>query len=166
VISGPWFALKEWQRHPRTIAIDRAYYQPDPDYISLGWLRPDGGRRVDQGAGREPPAIVTEAGESGSIFLADYNGPTEAADTVRLHPDNMIPATELKDELRRHAVAIGYRTSALVTAALMGLKAVVRDSRNIMARDNWRELLPYADWNHAEIESGAAVEHLMSGLDK
>lgn len=64
------------------------------------------------------------------------------------------------DALRRHGVAIGYQTTALVRAALEGLDTVCLDSRNILAQPDWYELLPYADWEASEISSGEAWEHL------
>jgi hypothetical protein len=52
-----------------------------------------------------------------------------------------------------------------VTAALEGLEVVCKDDRNIMSEPNWLELLPYADWNHQEIENGDVWEHLALSLN-
>lgn len=130
------------------------------DWVSIGLMRADGGRHFGIGHGREP--ITAKAGPlgSGSIFLADYNGPTEDADTVRLHPARGQYSEPLPDVLSRHARAIGYQTSALVTAGLMGLEVDCRDKRNIMAEPNWLDLLPYADWHYSEIQNGDAWQHL------
>lgn len=81
-----------------------------------------------------------------------------------MHPAEVRPAESLGEALARHDVAIGYRTTALVTAALMGLRIDCRDPENIMARPDWLELLPWADWHYTEIESGEAWEHLLSSL--
>jgi hypothetical protein len=160
VVLGPHYAKREWIGHGRTVLLDRAYYRPDPEHVSLGWLREDGGRRFSAGSGRNPPAIEPDRSETGTIFLADYDGPVEKADTVRHHPANEPARENLRDALRRHRVAIGYQTSALVTAALMGLEIVCKDPRNILWEPDWLELLPYADWHWSEIESGDAWEHL------
>lgn len=128
-------------------------------WVSLGWLRPDGGRTFPKGCGRPSPEIETNHGE-GAIFLADYGGPVEAADTVRRHPQEEAPKEPLRAALQRHKVAIGYQTTALVTAALQGLKIVCKDRRNIMSEPDWLELLPYADWRYNEIMNGDAWAHL------
>lgn len=131
------------------------------DWVSLGWMRADGGRLFTAGAGRASPAIEDRPTQGGTIFLADYGGPIEPADTVRRHPADEQPRESLRDALRRHRTAIGYQTTALVMAALAGLEIICKDRRNILWESNWLALLPYADWHWSEIESGAAWEHLM-----
>lgn len=132
------------------------------DYVSLGWLRSDGGRDFKKGVGRLPPERKPTKEGNRSIFLADYDGPIERADTVRLHPARAgSQHLSLLDDLRRHDIAIGYTTTALVKAALEGLRVVCKDNRNIMAETNWYELLPYADWRYDEIENGDLWEHLL-----
>jgi len=167
IVSGPHYAKDYWLGHPRTILLDRAYYHEDKtgrwhsmDWVSLGWMRADGGRRFNAGAGRESPEREDRPSIGGTIFLADYGGPVERADTVRRHPADEQPGEGLRDVLRRHRTAIGYQTTALVTAALAGLEIVCKDKRNILCEPNWLELLPYADWHWSEIESGEAWEHL------
>ncbi len=132
--------------------------------VSLGWMREDGGRRFKAGSGHSSPTRAPARNTGGSIFLADYDGPIESADTIRLHPAKQAPAETLEEALGRHSIAIGYQTTALVTAALMGLKVYCKDKRNIMSEPNWLELLPYADWSYKEIESGEAWEHLSDSL--
>ena len=172
IVSGPYYARKNWLRHPRVIAIDRAYYHEEKtgtwrsmDWVSVGWLRPDDGRRFGIGSGRPSPVCKDRKSEGGTIFLADYDGPIEGADTVRLHPSKEKPKEPLVDVLSRHRVAIGYRTTALVTAALEGLEVVCKDNRNIVSEPNWLELLPYADWHNTEISAGDTWEHLIEFLD-
>ena len=155
--------------------IDRAYYHPGyskwkgMDWISIGWLKPDGSRFIRIGEGRQKPEINERPEKGGTIFLADYDGPIEEADTVRLHPEHNKksgpPPTEtLHEALRRHRTAIGYRTSSLVTAALEGLEVICKDSRNIMSNPRWHDILPYADWKYSEIQSGELWEHLKHDL--
>jgi len=144
------------------IALDRDYYRGNPDNVSLGWLRADGGRDFRMGRYRTPPVPLPHKCSKASIFLADYNGRIDYdADEIRLHPSTSGPPRLTLDEaLQPYGVAIGYRTSALVTAALAGLRVVCRDKRNIMARPDWLDILPYADWHKSDIESGDAWEHL------
>lgn len=68
----------------------------------------------------------------------------------------------LRDDLKPYGVAIGYMTTALVIAALEGLRVDCRDKRSIMAQPDWLDILPYADWSHNEIANGDAWEHLKS----
>ena len=132
------------------------------DWISAGWMNDDGGRTFKRGAGRRPPEPEIKRTGCGTIFLADYGGPIEQADTVRLHPAGTSHTESLHQALHRHAIAVGYQTTALVTAALQGLEVICKDHRNIMAQPNWLELLPYADWHYSEIESGELWAHLQS----
>jgi hypothetical protein len=167
VVSGPHYAKHHWIGHPRTILLDVAYYHEEKtgqwnsmDWVSLGWMREDGGRRFRHGSGRNAPEIEQQPTHGGTIFLADYGGIVESADTVRRHPADESPRDGLRDALRRHRTAIGYQTTALVTAALAGLEIVCKDKRNILSEPNWLALLPYADWHWSEIESGLAWDHL------
>ena len=170
IVSGPHYAKDAWLGHPRTILLDRAYYHEEKsgqwasmDFVSLGWLRSDGGRTFKVGQGRPAPTIA-ERPTGGTLFLADYLGPIEDADTVRLHPSQQPSGETLQSVLRRHSHAIGYQTTALVAAALEGLEITCKDKRNIMSEPNWLELLPYADWHFTEIQSGEAIAHLWSSL--
>ena len=179
----PWFAKKYWLDHPRVILIDRSYYNQintgkwkSEDWVSNGWMNKHGERDFKIGTGRSTPTPRTGNTGSGRIFLADYDSPLERhdgsagranfstgnADTVRRHPDRKYYDENIVDALRRHKTAIGYRTTALVTAALEGLEVICMDEQNIMAQPNWLELLPYADWNFSEIQSGEAWEHLIT----
>ena len=162
VVSGPWYAKEQWKGHPRVLLLDRCYYRGDPGHVSLGWMNADGGRDFKIGKGRIAPIPKENAGNGTSIFLADYNGPIEKADEIRLHPaqKEWKKRDSLEYVLSRHSKAIGYQTTALVTAGLMGLEIICKDERNIMFQPNWLELLPYADWHHSEIENGEAWEHL------
>jgi hypothetical protein len=168
IVSGPHYSKSSWLGHPRTVLLDCAYYHGErsrwhsTDWVSLGWMREDGGRRFRAGTGRAPPAIEARPAEGGTIFLADYGGVIEPADTVRRHPAEETPREPLRDALRRHRKAVGYRTTALVAAALAGLEIVCKDERNILWERNWLELLPYADWHWSEIESGEAWAFLMA----
>jgi len=166
IVSGPHYAKSVWQGHDRVVLLDCAYYHDEKtrwrstDWVSLGWMREDGGRRFRTGTGRTPPEVQERPNEGGTIFLADFGGVIEPADTVRRHPAEEAPREPLHAALRRHRKAVGYRTTALVAAALAGLEIICKDTRNILAERNWLELLSYADWHYSEIESGEAWEHL------
>jgi len=173
IVSGPHYAKGYWLDHPRTLLLDRAYYHEvksgrwkSMDWVSLGWMLPDGGRRFSKGEGRPAPERKPIKTEGGRIFLADYNGTVlNDVDTVRLHPANRHYDEPLLDVLARHRHAIGYMTTALVTAALEGLTIDCRDRRNILAEPDWIQLLPYADWHGDEISAGDAWEHLVHDID-
>lgn len=168
IVSGPHYAKWYWKDHPRVILLDKRLYKEGskPDtmasdpFVSLGWMNKGGGRDFCEGHGKTIPKIKENHGK-GTIFLGDYNGVLEKADTVRHHPGNRRSPEPLLNALRRHKAAIGYRTTALITAALEGLDIDCRDSENILSRPNWRELLPYADWHFSEIQSGEAWDHLL-----
>lgn len=164
IVSGPWYAKSRWIGHPRVVLIDRCYYRGDPQHVSVGWMNAAGGRDFTAGEGRPGPVPAPAKVGTRSIFLADYEGPVEPADTVRLHPARERPGEPLEAALSRHDVAIGYDTTALVTAALMGLRTVCRSETNIMARPDWLELLPWADWHGSEIASGACWDHLRQAI--
>lgn len=90
----------------------------------------------------------------------------EDANTIRRHPREVVPGETLEQALNRHDIAIGYRTTALVTAALMGLRIECRDDRSILARPDWVNLLPWADWHHSEIASGECWAHLAQQISE
>lgn len=172
IISGPNFAYQEWLGKPNVLMIDRALWHPEKsgkwqsmDWISIGWLQPDGTRIFAKGDGRSGPEVATRKIGNGTIYLKDYNDHREEeADTVRYHPAERNSTETLDQALDKHGIAIGYKTSALVTAALRGLKVICKDKRNIMSDPNWLEILPYTDWHYSEIQSGEALKCLWSSL--
>ena len=175
VMMGPWFAFKQWRYHPRALYLDRAYWG-DPKCVSVHWLRH--GEKVFTHLGRHRHHPDTKPYKSGDrvIVLADYDttpdydGPA----TVRQHPARHKEAETLKHALERHDVAIGGRTTALVDAALMGLKVITDDMHspvwpisgqvNYVARALWLEDLAWHNWSLDEIENGAYIDAL-GGFD-
>ena len=140
--------------------IDRCFYRGDPSNVAVNWLDSDGNKLYRSGAGREPPEVTSRPVGSRTIYLADYGCDVEPADTVRRHPADEAPTESLFDALDRHDIAIGHSSTALVKAALMGLKTMVRDKNHILNQKNWLNLLPYSDWHKSEIESGKTWEFL------
>lgn len=172
IVSGPHYARRLWQGHPRVILLDRAYYHEGKtgrwhsmDWVSLGWMNSMGIQVHRAGTGRAPPERQPIKTEGGTIFFADYCGPVEEADTVRLHPANETPTETLEEAISRHRHAIGYTSTALVQAALAGLTFECRVPDYIMSRPDWLEVLPYADWRWDEIASGEAWEHFRHDID-
>ena len=169
IISGNHFAKQYWIGHPRTIWLDKRLYKEGPKsngmhsdpFVSLGWMNKQGHRDFVIGNDRQP--VETKPLKTGdrSIFLADYMGKIEQADTIRYHPAQKMEKEPLLEALARHDIAIGYTSTALITAAIEGLQIVCRDKYYILNDPNWREILPYADWHYSEIESGEAWEHLI-----
>ena len=166
IVSGPHYAFDYWKDHPKVILLDRAlWHQEKPekwhsmDWLSVNWVK-NGKKLFRSGSGRKSPEPKTGNTGSGCVFLADYNGSMEQADTIRLHPERETNQEPLLDCLHRHARAIGYNTTALITAALEGLETECLDPDNIMSQPNWLELLAYSDWHYSEIESGELWDHL------
>ena len=125
----------------------------------------NGDRVFHKGFGRKPPKIAHKTSGNGTIFIADYDGPVDnSADYVRLHPAAKNYNESLIEALRPFKKAIGYKTTALVTAALEGLEIECRHKNHILNQKNWLELLPYADWHGNEIANGLAWEHLRQCL--
>ena len=168
IVSGPHYAKQRWIDHPNVILIDRAYIPShqiktshvSEDYVSIGWMNSLGGRDFIEGYGKQKPEVGTPTGDK-TIFLADYNGIVEQADTVRLHPVQKHYELSLADALQGHKIAVGYNTTALVNAGLAGLTIICKGTTNIMLQPNWLELLPYADWHYTEIQSGQLWDHLL-----
>lgn len=166
IVSGPHYALNQWKDHPKVILLDRAlWHQEKPekwhsmDWLSVGWME-NGQRIFRAGSGRKHPEPKNGNTGRGSVFLADYDGTVEQADTIRLHPLRKPNQEPLLNCLHRHSRAIGYNTTTLITAALEGLEIECRDQNNIMSQPNWLELLAYADWHYSEIQSGELWDHL------
>lgn len=158
VVLGPHYAKRYWLGH-KAVLMDRCYYRGDPDHVSIGWMRPDGGRWFHKGEGRKSPEVKPLKTGNKTLFLADYNGIIEPADTIRLHPAQKPSQKPLQDDLATHDVAIGYATTTLVTAALEGLQIVCKSDLNILSNPDWLDLLPYADWGYHEMNE--AIEHLL-----
>lgn len=173
VVLGPHYAKDQWIGHPRVILLDRAYYHDEKvshvrsmDWVSIGWMRADGGRHYFERDSRDKPIIENHPQGQGTIFLRDHGGPMGRADTIRFHPAERPSTESLQQALLRHRIAIGHQTSALVKAGLMGLTIDCRDKRNIMFEKNWLQLLPWAEWNYQDIQSGELWSHLHSVQDQ
>ena len=165
IISGPWYAKKQWLNHPYVLEIDRCYYRGDPLHVSLGWLRKEGGRFFYKGEGRKAPEIKKTLLGTNSIYLCDFNSqPKIKTDLVRYHPLNYHYVDSLEKTLKRCNKAYGENTTSLVTAALMGLDVVSFQKHHILNYENWLNLIPYVDNSRFEIEAGEPWEYFKAHL--
>jgi hypothetical protein len=187
VISGNWFAYNRWKHHPRTLMIDRAYWG-DPEYVSIGWLQPDGSRKFACGdkPRHSPQMMPWKSREVSCIVLADYDQDiseiaTQASSRfasvqIRRHPsEGVAHQGKLTDWLKLRDVCIFSSGTAGFEAVRLGVPSICLDPRNPIApvcanamdaelyrgdRNTWLHELSYKQWSLAEIASGEAWEHL------
>lgn len=157
VVIGPWFALKQW-RHSNTLYIDRGYWD-DPNSVSVHWL--EGGEKVrsKNRPYRPHPELKPMKMGDKRLYLCDFHTRPEGKyDTVRWHPSQMPPVTTLQDDLSRHDIAIGNRTTALVDAAIHGLRVETNDLNSpvfgLVDREQWITDLAWHNWSMDELASG------------
>jgi len=171
VCMGPWFALERW-RHHNTLYIDRAYWR-DPECVSVHWLKNGEKRRDPYREVRPHPDLKPMKRGDRKIYLCDYGdkwGSIVADDmTARYHPAQSTPEESLEDALNRHEIAIGRRTTALVDAAIGGLRVRTDDPYSPIyslahgaSRDEWIRQLAWHNWSLREIDSG----DMWNGLGK
>jgi len=149
IVSGPYFALPRWRQHPHVIWLDRAFYG-DPEYISLGWLNPDGTRTFASGAEpRFKPELKPWRTEGYALVLADFQQNVDELAKeatarfgevrVRRHPaesglkSGEKPAVSLADDLAGAGVCIGHSSTALFEAVVLGVPVICTDPRNVVA---------------------------------
>ena len=166
VVIGPHYA-KQQNLNNRTILIDRGFWG-DPDCTSLAWMRPDGGRVFLDGCpgDRLKPDLRPMKSGCRTLLLLDYGmTPNKPADEVRYHPAQKATSA-LVDALGRNDIAMGYLSTAMVGAAIYGLRTVPLDDRSPVkqleriSREQWLNNLSYMNWNDAELSSGEALKHL------
>ena len=161
VVMGPWFALKQW-RYDKTLMIDRAYWG-DPECVSIHWLKD--GEKVflrNQKYRKHPKLKKPKEGEK-RLYLCDFRqAPEGEFDAVRYHPAEKKPQGSLQDALDAHDIAIGRRSTALVDAAIHGLRVETIDPHSpvygITDRRQWIRDLAWHNWSKAEISSGVFLD--------
>lgn len=167
VVIGPHYA-KQQNLHKKTILVDRAFWG-DPDYISLAWMKPDGGRIYLTGCPDDRPKPELKPMKKGrrKLLLLDYGGSAGVtADEVRRHPSEQKPTEPLSCALDRNDIAMGHLTTALVDAAIHGLYTIALSANSPVkgiehfGRKQWLNDLSYMNWNDAELRSGEALKHL------
>ena len=179
IVSGPHFALARWLNHPNVIFLDRAFYG-DPEYVSMGWMNPDGSRTFATGDTPRPkpepkPWKKWMPGECRALVLPDYQQDATALIelarerynfvTLRRHPAELKPAETLAEQLEAHHVAIGHSSTALFDAVIAGLPVICTDPLNVVAevsqtntegvlrrpdRTDWLHRVSWMQWNHEE----------------
>ena len=191
MVLGPHYAKKYWLGHPRTILLDRCFWWDDLRYVTLGWMDEEGGRKFQQDCPSDRPKPVPTVHKYGvrALILADYGMDTGELTSMgfdcglipitRKHPaDCNAPQELLEDVLGYYDIAIGYQTTALISAAIAGLKIVCLDPRNPVYpisnkafpvqvndlrhfdRTQWLNNLSYAQWSYEEVKDGTAWEYL------
>ena len=161
VVLGPWFALKHW-KNANTLYIDRAYWQ-DPLCVSVHWLTGGEKLRTRNRPYRAHPELHPMKRGNRRIYLCDYlDAPTGKYDSVRWHPAQRMPRTSLEDDLNAHDVAIGRRTTALVDAAIKGLRVETSDPHSpvygLKDREQWIRDLAWHNWAMDELASGEFLD--------
>ncbi len=165
VCMGPWFALDLWRFDALTLYIDRAYWG-DPDSVSVHWLQ--SGEKVFTRCDipRAHPELKPYRFSEKSIFLCDYNQqPVGVYDAVRYHPANGQRGS-LAESLEGFGVAAGGRTTALVDAAILGLKVVTFDEHSPLwpisgrreGREKWINNLAWHNWSLDELAEGEFLD--------
>jgi len=186
VVSGPWFAYETWRGHSRTLMVDRAYWG-NPEYVSIGWLNPDGTRRFAKGTAPRPKPEYEawRTREWSCLVLADYDqdvtdiayeaGKRFGFVEVRKHPANEPNCVDLASAIRLRDVIVCGKGTAGFQAIMQGKPVICLDPKSeIMPvacptmtgelyrgdRDEWLHDMSYKQWSLAEIASGTAWQHL------
>lgn len=191
ICIGPHYALKECLGK-KTIYIDRCLWGDDFDYVTIGWLSPNGGMLYPGWAPDDRPKpelkswIETESKKV--TYLFDYGlYPEEYKRAakhykniqIRFHPVWQKDQPPLMEHLGDSHLVIGHRTSALATAVIAGYPVVCLDSRcsvypvaghdilDIRRPDRraWLNNMSYAQWSRHEIESGEAIKYVIDSYN-
>lgn len=133
-----------------------------------------------------------DEGAKGAIMLLDYGvyplevireaqkaygGPGSV--TIRPHPATGKSVPSLLEHLKGHGVVIGFKTTALIDAVINGYPIISYDDRaavwpvsghDIMDvkrpdRTQWLNNLSYAQWRGEEIQTGEALEYVLTSYD-
>jgi len=186
VIQGPWWAYNEFIGKPNVLWLDRTFYGCAVNNVSLGWLNENGSRDFgdcDKPAKGELPALHPAKEKTRSVIVfGDYGrDPAQEMsyarrtyDSVfyRAHPasNGRTPYLTLGGELETvFAIgdcAVGYKTTALIDAAIHGLHThstnpwhVVQEIETL-GREKWLAELSWKQWSLDELRAGTFVDHL------
>lgn len=163
VVLGPHWAF-QFHAHRRCIYIDRAYWG-DPDAVSIHWL--SCGEKVfdwSRTESRNHPELAPLKQGGRTVVLCDFGRFFDLPQaTIRQHPADMAPGESLSACLARHEIAVGGRSTALVDAAIAGLRVVTNDKHSPVRpisfqaepdRERWISALAWHNWTIDEIERG------------
>jgi len=173
VVIGPHYALKQRAPGDRTVYVDRCFWGHHREFVTIGWLRPDGSRHVlgNMDDSRPKPDLAPMKTGDNAIYLCDYGVAPEANlvkrrnAEVRLHPADTNTKEPLDAALDRNDIAIGGMSSALVTAVISGLNSICVDPRSVCFkiedREQWLNDISWMNWSGSEIKTGEALEYLL-----
>jgi hypothetical protein len=161
VVLGPWFALDRW-RYAKTLYVDRAYWG-DPYCVSIHWLAGGEKVRLKGMPYRDHPELHPMKTGNRRVYLCDYKAEPEGQyDTVRYHPVDRPATQSLQEILNTHDIAIGRRTTALVDAAIAGLRVETSDPHSpvygLVDRAQWIIDLAWHNWSLDEIARGVFLD--------
>lgn len=165
IVQGPnW--CRDLHRKGHCIYIDRAFWG-DPDAVSVHWLSDN--KKVYNWSGRpgryHPPLQPMKAGNR-VVVLNDYGEDftdSNSEATIRSHPGRGHNGESLEACLARHDIAMGGCSTAMVAAAIAGLRVVshvkpspVEPLSNQLNpdRESWIRSLSWHNWTFDEIERG------------
>lgn len=170
VCLGPWYALPLHLDHT-ILYLDRAFWG-DPDSVSLQWMV-TGYKQFDWSPKPQRPHPELEPMKTGdaTVILCDYQmDPSQLVKkypnaTVRRHPAEQKGGGSLAECLKAHQNAAGRHTTALVEAAIHGLRVDCEApyapcSGLGHGREHWINCLAWHNWHIDEIASGVAWDHL------
>lgn len=183
-IIGPWYAFNHYLNHDSVLYLDRACWE-HPDYTLITWM--DKGQKQWIWGNERPSRYHPEYKPwkprgSKLVMLCDYgdDGAQMSAlarphfdISVRLHPSQSKQTESLPDCLSRNDIAMGAKTTALVTAAIEGLPVISSDPLSPVApissrirdivRPDRRQWLCDLSWhNWKPDEMAEAVNYFMS----
>lgn len=184
-IIGPWYAFETYKDHESVLYFDRACWD-HPNYSSINWMSrgvKHWSWNIDRLARHHPPIhpwkdgkrllILCDYGDDG-VQMAHKANPHYEEITVRRHPSNRDASRNtLEEDLANHDIAYGGRSTALVTAAIHGLRVLSYDRTAPVApiagrvallndsdRSQWLRDLSWHNWNLNEVSTGSAWDHL------
>lgn len=166
IVLGPhWCA----EYHPDCLYIDRAFWG-DPEAVSIHW-RVSGEKVYHWQAkdGRPYPKLKPMKKGGRCLVLCDYGKQYDYQGTIRKHPTEQ-PSVPLIEALEKHDIAIGGRSTALVDAAIYGLKVITLEKNTPVDpisdqdepdRESWLKALSWHNWTYHEIKKGEPWAHIL-----
>ena len=169
IILGPHWCK---DLHPgRCIYIDRAYWG-DPEAVSVHWI--ENGEKVydwTPRSGRYHPELKQAKTGTRTIVLCDYGKNYEYKEaSKRKHPTEERSSETLSECLGRHDIAVGGKSTALVDAAIQGLKVISLEPNSPVSplsdqfnpdRESWVKALSWHNWTFNEIHDGELWDHFL-----
>lgn len=167
IVLGPhWCA----EHHSDCLYLDRAFWG-DPEAVSIHWVVNH--QKVYDWTPREgrtyPEPKPMKSGDR-TLVLCDYRKDYQVNGTKRKHPTESRSNEPLNVALSAHDQAYGGRSTALVDAAINGLKVTTLEKNTpvdpISGQDNpdrerWLKALSWHNWTFEEIKKGDLWPHFL-----